>query len=209
MAGDLDEDGISIGGNRLDLNGGTITGDNGTAATLTHGAIENQSQHKVDGVAPAVLGVGVLSDPGDDEVYTTGDAIEIGVLFDETMVVTGQPTIAIVVGDHGRSAEFARSEGEALVFAYLVRAEDQDDDGISIEANALSVGDGAITDAVGNPAGLSHAALDSQASHRVAGVNLPITGIHFVSDAGDHDTYTVGRCHRRGGGIQQRRIRFR
>ena len=101
-AGDLDEDGISIGGNRLDLNGGTITGDSGTAATLTHDAIENQARHKVDGVAPSVLGVGVLSDPGDDEVYTTGDAIEVGVLFDETMAVTGRPTIIIAVGDRGR-----------------------------------------------------------------------------------------------------------
>ena len=192
VAGDLDEDGISIGGNRLDLNTATITGVNGTPATVTHEAIENQSQHKVDAVAPSVLGVGVSSDPGDDEVYTTGDAIEIGVLFDETMAVTGQPTVTIAVGDHGRSAEFTRTEGETLVFAYLVRAEDQDDDGISVEANAVSVGDGTITDAVGNPAALAHAPLVSQAAHKVAGVSLPIKGIHFVSDAGDDDTYAVG-----------------
>ncbi len=192
VAGDLDEDGISIGGNRLDLNTATITGVNGTAATVTHEAIENQSQHKVDAVAPSVLAVSVLSDPGDDEVYTTGDAIEIGVLFDETMAITGQPTITIALGDHGRRAEFTRTEGETLVFAYLVRAEDQDDDGIAVEANAVSVGDGTITDAVGNPAGLSHAPLVSQAAHKVAGVSLPVSGIHFVSDAGDDDTYAAG-----------------
>ena len=146
----------------------------------------------MDAVAPSVLGVGVLSDPGDDEVYTTGDAIEIGVLFDEAMA-SHRPAGDHHCGRRSRSQRrvHAQPTAETLVFAYLVRAEDQDDDGIAVEANAVSVGDGTITDAVGNPAGLSHAPLVSQAAHKVAGANLPVTGIHFVSDAGDDDTYAL------------------
>lgn len=192
VAGDLDEDGISIGANRLDLSGGMINGEDGTAASITHDATENQPSHKVDGIAPTVLGVGIVSDPGADETYSTGDVVEFGALFDEPMAVSGSPTLAVLVGDRVRSAAFVRTEGNVVVFAYGVRAEDQDEDGISIEMNALSAGGGTISDIGGNPADLMHEALEAEASHKVAGVNLPITGIQFVSDAGEQDTYTVG-----------------
>ena len=190
--GEVDDDGISIGANRLDLNGGSITDGGGNAAALTHEAIENQPDHRVDGVAPVALRLGVISDPGADETYTTGDIIQVGVLFTEPIAAVGTPALPILIGDHQRLAFFAGAALDGAVFAYAVRAEDQDEDGISVEADALLVGGKGITDAAGNPAVLAHEALEAQSGHKVAGVNLPITGIQFVSDAGAHDTYRTG-----------------
>ena len=55
-AGDLDTDGIAVGANALELNGGTIQ--DGAAmpnnATLTHGGIAADAAHKVDGVKPTL-----------------------------------------------------------------------------------------------------------------------------------------------------------
>ena len=190
VPGDLDEDGISIGANRLDLNGGSIKDEDGADAALSHDAIENQGNHLVDGIPPVVLRLAVISDPGADETYTTGDVIQVGVLFSEPVVaMTGTPALPILIGERQRLASFAQSILDAAVFAYVVRAEDQDEDGVSVDADALLVGGKGITDAAGNAAILTHDALEAEAAHKVAGVSLPITSIQFVSDAGVRDTY--------------------
>ena len=190
VEGDLDEDGISIGANRLDLNGGSITDEAGNEVMLTHDAIENQEGHRVDGIPPVVLRLSVISDPGADKTYTTGDEIQVGVLFSEPVAATsGTPALPILIGERERLALYQESIQDAATFAYVVRAEDQDEDGLSVDEDALVVGGKGITDAAGNPAVLTHEALEAEAAHKVAGVSLPITGIEFVSDAGAQDTY--------------------
>ena len=106
-------------------------------------------------------------------------------------------------------AYFAGSVLDGAVFAYAVRAEDQDEDGISVDADALLVAGKGITDAAGNPAVLTHEALEAQSAHKVVGVNLPITGMQFVSDAGAHDTYRAGDTVRVEGAVRQHGFRHR
>ena len=47
---------------------------------------------------PAVSTVAVTSDPGTDDTYALGDAIEVGLTFSEAVTATGAPCVLIVVG---------------------------------------------------------------------------------------------------------------
>ena len=49
QADDIDYDGVSIGENQLELNGGTINDSNGNAANLAHPALSHQAGHRVNG----------------------------------------------------------------------------------------------------------------------------------------------------------------
>ena len=54
-AGDTDPDGVSVADGSLSLNGGTLEYGGGTSAGLEHGALEVQTGHKVDAIAPTFV----------------------------------------------------------------------------------------------------------------------------------------------------------
>ena len=54
QTGDSDPDGVSIGADSLDLNGGTITDSGGDTVVLAHAEATEQSAHRVDAAPPAV-----------------------------------------------------------------------------------------------------------------------------------------------------------
>ena len=152
QADDRDEDGISIAANALDTGGGSITlaSRDDVEAVLTHGAVDDAPEYKVDGssvsAAPTVDGVWFNSFPKIDRTYQHGEIIEVWVGFDKSVDVTGTPRLALTIGTQTRHAAYHRTElGRRLYFRYSVQAGDRDDDGISIAANALDAGDGAIT----------------------------------------------------------------
>ena len=55
VADETDPDGVSIAANALTLNGGTIRDSANRRAALTHGALADDANHRVDGVAPMLL----------------------------------------------------------------------------------------------------------------------------------------------------------
>ena len=123
-------------------------------------------------------GVSITSTaPGDDSEYVTGDMIRVTVTFDRAVTVdrtSGTPSLALTVGANTRAAAYSATEStaKALVFAYPVTVNDQDEDGISIAANALELNGGAIHDQGETSANalLEHTDLSTQSSHKV---NLP------------------------------------
>lgn len=72
------------------------------------------------------------------------------------MTVSGTPRLKLEIGEDVRAAAWdaEASRGAFVVFRYLVTLEDRDEDGISIGANALDAGDGAILNADGIEADL-------------------------------------------------------
>ena len=54
-AGDTDPDGVSVADGSLSLNGGTLEYGGGTSAGLEHGALDEQTGHKVDAIAPTFV----------------------------------------------------------------------------------------------------------------------------------------------------------
>ena len=134
-----------------------------------------------DTTGPAVAAIAVTSSPParPGGWYTSGNAIEVEVTFDEAIAVTGTPELKIRVGagaDSARTAACARKgaagdDAKKLVCSYTVAAGDEDTDGISVERDKLSLpGSAAIKDAADNGATLTYAAavaLGAQGGHKV------------------------------------------
>ena len=96
------------------------------------------------------------------------DTIEVTVTFDETVVITGTPELTLNVGVRNRTAEYRSVSNRAVKFTYRVVSGDNDEDGVSIEANRLS--SGTIRDGAGNDADLDHEAVADSSSHKVDAV---------------------------------------
>ena len=167
-SGDSDSDGVSIGANKLDLNDATIRDGADNDATVTHDAVAADDGHLVDAVGPTVSLVSITSDPGEDATYGNGDAIEVTVTFSENVTVTGVPHLEIDVGGTPRTAAYSSASGAMVIFSYTVSVGDTDSDGISIGADKLTLNGGAIDDAQGNEAAITHIAVDTDEGHKVS-----------------------------------------
>ena len=152
--GDLDLNGASIAASSLRLNSNdvisrtTLKDGAGNDAILTHSAVADSSGAKVDGVPPTISSVSIISDPGSDDTYSTGDTISVTVTFSETVDVPRwqgtdengnsaiiMPKLKLDVGGVEKIARLNESSGitsSSLVFRYTVRTGDSDSDGISI-----------------------------------------------------------------------------
>ena len=151
---------------------------------------------KVDGVAPGGATVSIVSDAGEDDTYAAGDRIEMEVVFDDDVQVSGRPVLLVSFESprHGaltRRATLERTRPKVLAFAYTVQPGDIDTDGISIGSEALQ--GGRITDAVGNPVTRSlEPVIDKAVEHRVDAVEPSVDGIAITSDPGPDGTYAAG-----------------
>ena len=123
-----------------------------------------------DTTAPVIDTIEITSNPGPDATYAAGETIEVTVTFDETVAVTGMPRLTLNVGGVDRAATYGSGTGAALVFAYPVADSDLDTDGVSIEANRLSLNGGTIKDGSNNNAVLDHDLFAADSGHKVDGV---------------------------------------
>ena len=202
QVGDRDEDGISIPANALTLNGGTITaGDGTTDADLTHGPVAAEGGRKVNGsviTPPVVRHVYFVSFPARGDTYELGETIRVNVQFDKAVTVTGSPQVTLIIGTQTRQAAYSTwGDGRDLSFSYVVQADDRDEDGISIPANALTLNGGTITAVDGTTdADLTHVAAAAERDWKVDGgrdVAPPrVRDISFVSSPLRGGTYELG-----------------
>ena len=200
---DADANGISIGASALTLNGGTInrTSNNGSAANLGLGshAVTNVAAHKVNGSQgpPVVADVAIASDAGADSKYATNDTIDIAVVFNENVDVTGTPQLALTIGATTRQANYASGTGtDSLTFRYIVVAQDEDVDGISIGRSALTLNGGTIKKAgdatVDAALSTANHTVTNAVSHRVNVVVPSVSDVSIVSTPVAADS-TYGR----------------
>ena len=175
---DSDPNGVSIAAAALTLNSGTIDIAGGTLNALlglgSH-AVSNSGDHLVNGAtltAAAVNGASISSRPRGRGSYGAGERIEVRVRFDRAVDVTGTPQLALTIGEETRQADYASGTGTAtLSFSYEVVAEDVDEDGVSVAADALTLNGGEIDDARSATAAagldLGTNAIRDAAGHRV------------------------------------------
>ena len=123
-----------------------------------------------DTTTPTVSSLAIRSNPGADRTYAPGDGIEVTVRFSETVTVMGMPQLRLKVEGGDLTADYQSNTGAALVFAYEVAKGDVDTDGVSIEADSLSLNGGAIQDIAGNHAVLDHDGVAGDANHKLDGV---------------------------------------
>ena len=176
---DRDFDGLSIGANALKLNGGTIRDLGGTTnASLALGShkISNAAGRAVDGRRESVPTVSRVSwgrSPQGD-TYEVGQAIVASVFFDRSVVVTGQPSLALTIGETVRQAGMPSQSrhSSVLTFRYVVQPSDRDEDGIGIGAGALTLNGGTIRRSGSNVSAslsLGDHAVANMADHKVDG----------------------------------------
>ena len=175
QASDRDDDGISIPANALTLNGGSIQDADGNDADLSHGAVPDDSEHKVDGsvdpsvLPPTVARVHLSSSSPSGDTFGPGDQVNATVTFSKPVVVTGDPRLVLQMGDQARSADLFSVFRDRLSFRYFVEMSDRDDDGIGIPANAVRLNGGSIRDSAGNDADLTHEAVPDDPQRKVDG----------------------------------------
>ncbi|OQP40008.1 hypothetical protein A4H97_17475 [Niastella yeongjuensis] len=85
-------------------------------------------------------------------IYKAGDVLTFTVNFDESVLVTGAPTLPVIIGSTTVQAAYVGGSGtNSLTFTYTVQDGDQDMDGISLGTD-LQIGSAAIKDVSGNNA---------------------------------------------------------
>ena len=185
--GDVDADGVSYGSDAL--RGGRIeSGDPPVAVDRTVTAIARDRGHRVDAKKPSVVNVRLTSNPGPDRVYGIGDVVEVSVTFDESVTASGE-ALALTVGTESRDMSVVGTgQQQTLVFRYTVSLDDEDANGVSVAADALS---GTIQDVAGNDATLTLPRVTHQSGHAVDGVRPTDPSLRIVSNP-------------RGGGIYRR-----
>ena len=141
---------------------------------------------------PVLTSIEFTSDPGSDATYAIDDEIVATVTFDRTLQVdtgNGTPALALTIGNGtGDATCVLATDTKKLDCTYTVVGDDEDTDGVSIGANQLTLGGGriyGIHGATGGDANLTHAALGSDASHKVDGVrptlqNASVNGIELT-----------------------------
>ena len=171
QATDADTDGISVA-TTVTLPPGAAIQDaesNNLAFALSHSPVINGPEHKVDGsiTVPAKANrISVSSSPATGTTYGAGETIEVWIVFDKLMTVTGTPRLKL---DISGTTQYATYVGlslnkKSLLFRYTVQGGDVDDDGISIPADALELNGGTIQDSAATDANLSlgtHAITDA------------------------------------------------
>ena len=125
------------------------------------------------------------------DTYGEGENIRIEVRFDQPVVVEGEPTFALEVGNPCLAvceAYYESGSGtNTLVFAYLVLEVDIDRNGIAIRGNPIEVVSGdSIRNAADQEAHLSSKGKGTQRGHKVDGSRA--AGSHLsVEDAEAHE----------------------
>lgn len=100
---------------------------------------------------PVVTSVGVPT----NGYYKAGQPLNFTVALSEPVIVTGTPSIPVIIGNQTAQATYTGGTGTAtLQFSYTVRNGDMDMDGIALGA-AIQTNGGTLEDAAGNNAGLT------------------------------------------------------
>ena len=178
QSGDMDDNGIYLMGDELELNGGTIMGgDVSMDANLAYMDQGTQTGQKVNGnltpPAETVFSVKVTSTPVfATDTYGRGETIEVTVTFTGVVTVTGTPRIQLRVGggmeQHLKWANYAGGSGSAaLRFTYVVQSGDMDDNGIFLMGDELVLNGGTIKGIGDVDADLDYPNEGTQSEHKV------------------------------------------
>ena len=175
---------IGVPQNALFLNGASISDLSGNEALLANDQSEPDPSFRVDAIVPSIASIEVESvDRNGVDRLIENDSVSFAVRFTEAVSVEtigGTPVLRILVGNVEREAVYTSGSGsDLLVFTYVVGADDEDSDGLSVVAGALDLAGGAIRDVSGNDAFLEHGALADDPNLTVDGTSPAIVDVGF------------------------------
>jgi hypothetical protein len=159
QAGDVSADLDYVNTSSLALNGGTLNDAATNAATLTlasPGAANSLGANKalvIDTTAPSVSSV---TSTKANSTYGASEVMDITIVFDEVVTVTGTPQLTLETGTTDRTINYSSGSGsDTLTFQYTVQVGDSSSDLDYTSTSALALNSGTIRDSVSNNADLT------------------------------------------------------
>ncbi|MGE4503495.1 MAG: DUF4347 domain-containing protein, partial [Thiomicrospira sp.] len=146
--------------------------------------------------APTITNVALTSALGiENDFLNEGDTVTATVTFSEAVDVTGTPQLALNIGGTTVQANYAGGTGTtALTFSYTILAGQTDANGISIDADSLSLNSGTIQNALNDDATLTFSAVADNASYKVdttAPAAPSVPDLDAASDSGASNTDNI------------------
>lgn len=205
---DEDDNGVSVPGGYVDehgnvhgLGGGSIVAaETGVNVNPVFAGMSSDPDHKVDWRNTVdITDVAIVSSPVHGDTYREGEALEVQLTYEESMVVEGDVGVSIYVGDVNgswRGARYDRGAGTTrLVFSYTVQRTDVDESGFTVSAGGKGsgyFGNGFVRSAAtGLYSERGYRALHDQADHKVLGshdlVAPTVAELNVVTTPADRD----------------------
>ena len=143
----------------INLNGGTIRDVASNHASLNFpGLIPSTANIFIDTISPTITNI----DAPTNGTYGVGQHLLCRFFFSEWVVVTGTPTVNVVIGSSTKTFQYLNgSNSNALDFRYTVVSGDNDADGIVLDSSILLPGGATIRDLAGNNATLTFTPLST------------------------------------------------
>ena len=136
----VDDDAIE-GGETIEISGSTTSSLRIDSTRLTITDNDDEPPVGVDGLY-------FTSFPGPRRPYHAGEVVEAELKFGGSVRITGMPQLTMNVGGQDRTADYYSTTGRHMRLRYTVADGDMDTDGVSIDANSLSLNGGAIRDSI-------------------------------------------------------------
>ncbi len=187
-AGDEDINGISVVGNTLTGNIFDTFKNEANTTDLSFTDIDSNLDHKVQSIKVDISNITFMSTPLDNNTYVEGEVIEIKLEISKPVIVLGEPTIDLEIGESIKKAIYMPTDKytKILIFKYTVAQGDYDTDGIKIKANSLTLNKGSILDTNNQSLGLTFAkTINSNAKVDTLVSTIVITGPKYVNSAFD------------------------
>lgn len=220
---DLDLDGVTVKSNGL---GGTTHLESASVCTrydswgrgqcyewssaervlTNYNGIPNAEDHRVEGSA-YIQSLNMASTPADGDSYLTGERIEVDITWSAPVEVpegADRPLTSIWLGNEGVEPRWdamfytSGSGSNTLRFAYTVKPDDRDDDGVLIGAiGPEDMGAGRVKVAGSDMnANHRHHGLSPGAEHKVEGSqavsDVTVSAVEILSYPGDDHFYEAG-----------------
>ena len=208
---DLDTDGITVEGSYAGNGGRHGWGGSGTVKVKGTDVIvppnftglSNQAGHQLDG-RPYPKAISITSTPTlSPDTYGGGEVIQVTVNFGQNVTASDDAYAVLRIGTETNEsrAEYVSGNGtDTLVFEYMVRSQDSDDNGVDahVPAGQDIKATGTETAYQANPGGVIPT-LGDNPDHKVEGTPTSpdntaptVSSISITSDPGDGDTYGLG-----------------
>ena len=133
-----------------------------TAATTTTTAATTTTTTVA---APAISSV-AFKEPT-NEKWIPGQSLQVRVIFNVPVVVTGSPYISLLSDGISKATYLDGSGGTSLIFAYTIVSGDIDNTGVGIAASAIVLNSGTIKSASGVTATLTHSAVARSSTRKI------------------------------------------
>ena len=143
----------------------TTTTTTAAATTTTTTAAATTTTTTTTAAAPVISTV-AFKEPT-NEKWIPGQSLQVRVIFNVPVVVTGSPYISLLSDGINRATYLDGSGGTSLIFAYTILSGDIDNTGVGIAANSIVLNSGTIKSASGVNATLTHSAVARSSTRKI------------------------------------------